>query len=315
MRNGDKLYKILAYLLAFGAGGVIIFDSRWGLPGGAWWAIGLSGAGLIMMACAWFRRSRSGGDALSRKVHLLINDGELEELRRVIGENRRVLDATDESGGKPLHRAAIQGQVSIVRLLLDEGGDVDTREKQFGFTPLHMVACRTYRPVVTAMYPELDRCEFAGDAATSEEDVAGILLERGAEVNARAGFNRTPLHMASVACRAGLVEMLLDGGADIEAEDELGFTPLHYAAFGGDGSVAELIVQAGGPLAATAELDYTPLHTAAEKGAQEVVEVLLRAGADPDEYTRHGRTAVALANQHGHDEIVAMMGEENSNGG
>ena len=56
-----------------------------------------------------------------------------------------------------------------------------------------------------------------------------MLLERGAVVNAQAKDRSTPLHRAS---RFGAVEVariLLEHGADVEAEDDKGRTPLRSA--------------------------------------------------------------------------------------
>ena len=60
-------------------------------------------------------------------------------------------------------------------------------------------------------------------------ELAMALVDRGADVDARDEFQRTPLHEA---CGNGHMELamaLVDRGADVDAEDDDQRTPLHYA--------------------------------------------------------------------------------------
>jgi ankyrin repeat protein len=59
--------------------------------------------------------------------------------------------------------------------------------------------------------------------------VARLLLERGADVNARAKDGLTPLHAASSFAELAAVRLLLEHGADVKAEDNHGRTSLHAA--------------------------------------------------------------------------------------
>ena len=65
------------------------------------------------------------------------------------------------------------------------------------------------------------------DAATVEDATA--CLAAGADVNARAGDGKTPLHEIGLNTPAVVVEALLAAGADVNARDGIGSTPLHRA--------------------------------------------------------------------------------------
>ena len=95
----------------------------------------------------------------------------------------------------------------------------------------------------------------------------------------------TPLHLAlEMAADVESVTLLLDGGADPNARNALDDTPLHAAA-GSAGSAATIpmLLARGAMLDAANARDWTPLHVASEHAATiEAMRALLEAGADPD---------------------------------
>ena len=54
-----------------------------------------------------------------------------------------------------------------------------------------------------------------------------VLVEKGSDVDARDGHQRTPLHKASAENNARVVEMLINNKADVSVVDADGRTPLH----------------------------------------------------------------------------------------
>lgn len=63
-------------------------------------------------------------------------------------------------------------------------------------------------------------------AYLSNESLVKLLLEHGADVNARTVHGSTALHFAR---EEKIIQLLLDKGADINARGDKGMTPLHFA--------------------------------------------------------------------------------------
>jgi ankyrin repeat protein len=109
-------------------------------------------------------------------------------------------------------------------------------------------------------------------------EIAKLLLDQGAEVNARDNFANTPLHLA--VRFPEMVELLLARGAQVGARNAFGNTPLHLAV--GDRRVVELLLAAGADARARNLFDKTPLDYSLRGGTSagnlEIVSLLIKAG-------------------------------------
>ena len=118
------------------------------------------------------------------------------------------VNALAENNWTPLHTASSLGRLEIARLLLDHGAKVDASD-EFGQTPLHKVSSGKYDP------------EEAGVG------VAKLLLERGGDVNGKYKQQSSPLHLAFRHGKLEIARLLLNHGANVEALDGFSQTPLH----------------------------------------------------------------------------------------
>jgi ankyrin repeat protein len=91
----------------------------------------------------------------------------------------------------------------VVYELLEAGVDIEARS--FGATALHQVAKKGHH------------------------DIAGILLENGADINANDGDRYTALQLAVNHGHEGVVQVVLTKGANTEARTINGFTVLDMA--------------------------------------------------------------------------------------
>jgi ankyrin repeat protein len=107
--------------------------------------------------------------------------------------------------------------------------------------------------------------------------IAQLLIDTGAEVDARGadGTGETPLHWAASSDDADVARVLIDAGADIEAPDGSIGTPLDNAIGYGCWNVARLLVARG------AKVDKL-WHAAALGLTDRLVELLADPGCDQD---------------------------------
>lgn len=74
------------------------------------------------------------------------------------------------------------------------------------------------------------------------DTVIPLLLEKGADVDAKTETGETALQLAAKNGHAAVASLLLDGGADVDSEDLLGKTPLYWAATRNDFLVVKLLL-------------------------------------------------------------------------
>jgi ankyrin repeat protein len=104
--------------------------------------------------------------------------------------------------------------------------------------------------------------------------LARALIERGADVNAVAENAQrvAPVHAAASVGDAETMRLLLDRGADPNARQHNGFTPIHAAAGNGDRAMARLLLDRGADRAARTDDGKDAAALAMERGRSEFVE-------------------------------------------
>ena len=96
---------------------------------------------------------------------------------------------------------------------------------------------------------------------SSDPDVVRLLIEAGADPEARGEWEWAALHYAAAwNANHAVAAALLEAGANLEARDEDGWTHLHRAAQSGVPSVVAALLDAGADFEARDESGRTPLH-------------------------------------------------------
>jgi ankyrin repeat protein len=132
-------------------------------------------------------------------------------------------------------------------------------------------------------------------ALMGDSKTVRMLLDAGANVDARDNYSETALIKAARHGKAGMVRMLLDAGANVGAHNHHGGTALREAAFRGHAEDVRILLDAGANVDAQDKCGRTALIMAAQEGHTEVVRMLLDAGADANLINQHKETALDLA--------------------
>jgi ankyrin repeat protein len=81
-------------------------------------------------------------------------------------------------------------------------------------------------------------------AGMGDSDIIGLLIENGADINAKGPEQTTPLHWAAAANEADAVLLLIEKGADVSPVDTWEETPAQYAAKRGHNQLATILDRA-----------------------------------------------------------------------
>jgi ankyrin repeat protein len=136
--------------------------------------------------------------------------------------NDRGLDGMLTTGTTPLLRAAKALDVPAIRLLLERGADISLPNSR-GITPIMAAAGMASVDADTRGFYLSEDVEQRSIASLT------LLLQAGADVNARDPRGLTPLHEAARWGWNDVVRFLVDKGADLTARDNRGNTPIESA--------------------------------------------------------------------------------------
>ena len=181
------------------------------------------------------------------------DDGVSAILKAVYYRKQRVVDVLLATGIElNIFEAAATGQTDRVRVLLKKDPSLANAYAPDGFYPLGLAA-------------------FFGHKEAFE-----AILSAGANVNlsARNAMKVTALHAAAAARQADMARMLLERGADPNARQQAGFTPLHEAASNGQIEFAKLLLARGADVNAKSDAGKTALTYAVENKQSEMADLL-----------------------------------------
>jgi ankyrin repeat protein len=186
------------------------------------------------------------------------------------------IDAKGTDRTTPLYIAAKAGRLPIVKLLLARGADPSTHNRDVGFTPLHVAG------------------EYGHTA------IVRVLLDAGVNPDVRNDWQQSPLWQVSWQNRSTDVEvatMLIDAGATVDAHDKDGFTPLHTAVSHGNLPLIRYLASRRANLNAHTNKGITPMRIAMAQGRTDALRALIECGVNIDaiDPAEHSRTALVDA--------------------
>ncbi|XP_069672146.1 ankyrin-3-like [Periplaneta americana] len=140
-------------------------------------------------------------------------------------------------------------------------------------------------------------------------DYAKLLLQKGADVNAKDRDGLTTLHCTAFKGYFEMASLLLECGADPNLRDDNGRTALHIAAqyLPHHPTFVDLLLQNSANVETTTQEGWTALHSSTFSGNLVCAQMLVRHGADVNALTHEGATPLSLAKQEGHIACVEWL--------
>jgi ankyrin repeat protein len=124
--------------------------------------------------------------------------------------------ATDQNNKTALHWAAERGEVELAALFLENGADVKAR-------------IRNPKGISEDLDTPLHRAVYSTDDDTTVIRMIDLLVQHGADVNAKAHSDETPLHIAAFLSTPAVIRELRLKGARIDVKTDEGKTPMDLA--------------------------------------------------------------------------------------
>ncbi|KAK3317558.1 ankyrin repeat-containing domain protein [Cercophora scortea] len=189
-----------------------------------------------------------------------------------------------------MHRAARQGDISMLKLLLEYNANPCSKDNE-GIQPIHEAAINGHVHIIEHLLTKTDQ-RVDIDCPTKTEDQRD-------NTNRPGGTEDTPLILAAAHGCIGVVQYLLnprtpkDGsprptGADLRHKNIHGNDALYMASSTGDIPCALLLLGAGADINMHNNKHNTPLHIAARMGHEDMVRLLLQMGADAGAKSKGG---------------------------
>ena len=157
-------------------------------------------------------------------IHLAIIHSDIESLKEQLNKSVPIESRSDICE-PPLNHAAFWGREETVKILIDNGLDIN-------FTP-KAVTRKSRSPLHIA-------------ARLGHLKVAQILISHGANVNIQDGYGDTPLYGAVSKGKKEIVELLVAKGAELEVKNSFGRTVLDNAITHKHPKIADLLRKHGG---------------------------------------------------------------------
>ena len=167
---------------------------------------------------------QKGVDSVSRDdlwrtpVHTASMHGHMTGLKLLGGSVKVDVNAVDDKKMTPMHFAAQNAYLDVMKYLVLKGADCALRDIA-SWTPLHYAV-----------------------QLGNEKCCTFLMAQSGVNINALSETNWTPVHVAASEGRLNIIDIMYKMRADVFSGDKFGMTPLHIAAKYGHLNVVKFLL-------------------------------------------------------------------------
>ena len=258
------------------------------------------------------------------------SQGDIEAVKRHIAAGANI-DATfvapgiPGSGGTPLHIAVLADQTEVVKLLVENGANLNAKAKdEHGGTPLHWAAFFGRAEIAKGLiegdadvnakddngFTPLDATQ--NDPESEKEaklEIAELLREKGGRSGNVMQAPAIDIWTAAGQGNIDAIEQHSAAGTDLNAKEPGGgSSPLFVASLFGQTEAARLLIEKGADLTIKNNHGSTALHVAAFFGHPETVKLLLEKGADVTAKNNNGETPLDTVAGDWNEELEGVYG-------
>lgn len=215
-------------------------------------------------------------------LHLAAKQGD-NEMIKIFVKAGSDINEIDSKGWTPIFYAAQEGQYDTCRFLITCGARTAQKDVN-GWTPVYVAA------------------------VNNRADLLELFFKNGASIDSTDRHHiRSPLQWAAVHGNISACSVLLQRGANVEAKDKEGLTPLLISAQHGHSDLTRLFCIKGAKIDATDEEGRTPLYWSVRNNHPDCVTVLLSAGANVNVSDMNGVPLIFTAVKYGSIELVELL--------
>ena len=227
--------------------------------------------------------------------------GDVKSLTNYIKNGDKSVFMPDKGGLTSVHSAAQGGHLECLRLLIENGAEVNSVSKK-GETPADLAAQGGH----------IECFRFLRENGGGESGL--VLVGKNANLkhsNNDAKFKMlesiTPVIISAFHGDSACLRLLIEKYRDVNKVDSEGISPIYAAAYSDRLDCLRLLIEMGGDVNKSDDDGRTPLHVAASKGHFKCLRLLLEKVDDVDVSTKDGATALHFAAADGKANCIRLL--------
>lgn len=253
--------------------------------------------------------------ASAQRIINAVRTGNIDSVKTLLGINPLLINEKDNLERTPLHWAARNGNLEVLKLLLEKNADVNLIDKD-KCTPLVLALYNEKRDVVKVLIDAGTDVNLSNIFAMSALHYtirfkyaieSALIINKGADLNAKIYDGKTSVHLACQGGRSEILKILLEKGAKADLKDSGGNYPIHNAVYFGDKIAVGMLIDHKADINAKNGFGRTPLHQAAASGYAEVTRILIENGAEAKLKDNNGKTPLDLAIEHNNEKSIELL--------